>query len=422
MNIPETEFEQLTRPGEAALRFIVGLHWIESAAQLAALAVFLFVVRLEIPYGPLTAVVIGFVGWNGVSLWLLRREITQPELQVLIQLLVEVLVLAALLYFTGGATNPFVSLFLVPLAIGAITLRFALAVLVALTCVVFYTLLLVFHDALAIQHMAHQQAFSIHVIGMWINFLISASVSLVALSWLAGLARSRAQRIAGLREQVLRQGQLSALGGIAAAAAHSISTPLSTVAILLDDLQESLMPDDPRAGKMTLARDQLTLSRERLTGILRNASADRVEAARSVQASIFVERVVMQWRLLRPEMHVDLALAATAEISIDPTIEYTLTTLMDNAADANAGQGAQDISVRTTETGEQVIIEVEDAGGGPIPDPALPSSKRHGAGAGLMIARANIERLGGELAFRMGSRGCIACLRLPRLIAGGKAT
>ncbi|MCB1692583.1 MAG: hypothetical protein KDI19_07440, partial [Pseudomonadales bacterium] len=132
MDTPETEFEQLSRPGEGALRLIVGLHWVESAAQVFGLLVLRYVSGLALPYGPLWVVILVFVAWNFWSAWLVRRGVVYPERQVAVQLMAEVLVLAGLLYFTGGATNPFVSLFLVPLAIGAMTIRFSIALAIAM--------------------------------------------------------------------------------------------------------------------------------------------------------------------------------------------------------------------------------------------------------------------------------------------------
>ena len=101
-------------------------------------------------------------------------------------------------------------------------------------------------------------------------------------------------------------------------------------------------------------------------------------------------------------------------MEIDPALEYTLTTLLDNAADANGPQtSTKGIWVRARAENGYITIEVEDEGGGPLPQPGMPSSKQHGAGAGLLIARANLRRSGGELKFQMGQRGCIAQVLLP---------
>lgn len=408
---------------------LVRLHWLESLAQICALLLLYYVFQLAIPYTWLALVVSGFLAWNLVSQWLV--EDLQPEhgeRHVCLQLVAEVITLSLLLYFTGGATNPFVSLFLVPLAIGAITLRFSIALPLALLCVAAYTSLLFLYLPLQAQHpMGNSNPFSLHVLGMWITFMVSATVVLTALSWLASLARARATNIASLREEIIATGQIAAIGGMAAGAAHSLSTPLSTVAILLEDLQAELQDDsstdastainaapDPVTDKIQLAREQIGLCRERLTDILSTAGSYRAGTTPSQPVNLFMARLLMQWRLSRPAATVTLEDCTTMLLEIDPALEYTLTTLLDNAADANdADSAASTIFVRARCTNDDIIIEVEDEGGGPLPQPGMPSSKQHGAGAGLLIARANLRRSGGQLNFMMGHRGCIAQVLLP---------
>ena len=403
---------------------LVRLHWLESLAQICALLLLYQVFHLAIPYTSLALVVSGFLAWNLVSLWFVRD--LQPEhgeRHVCLQLVAEVISLGLLLYFTGGATNPFVSLFLVPLAIGAITLRFSIALPLALLCVAAYTSLLFFYMPLAAQHhMGDSNPFSLHVLGMWITFMVSATVVLTALSWLASLARARATNIASLREEIIATGQIAAIGGIAAGAAHSLSTPLSTVAILLEDLLEELQeddtepnsPGDPLTEKIQLAREQIGLCRERLADILSTAGAYRAGTAPKQAVNLYMARLLMQWRLSRPASTVTLEDCPNTQMEIDPALEYTLTTLLDNAADANGPQtSTKGIWVRARAENGYITIEVEDEGGGPLPQPGMPSSKQHGAGAGLLIARANLRRSGGELKFQMGQRGCIAQVLLP---------
>ncbi len=159
-----------------------------------------------VPLAPLVSAVAIFALWNVVS-WLRLRNLppdTNCERRVLLQLLVTTILLSLLLYFTGGGTSPFVSLFLVPIAIGALSLSLPLASALAAAAACAYTLLLFFHVPVEAQHSHGGSGFNFHVIGMWLNFLGSGAVLLIFLGLLARVARERATSLAELRERQMR--------------------------------------------------------------------------------------------------------------------------------------------------------------------------------------------------------------------------
>lgn len=411
-NAHEVDFSQLISPANGTLRMIVWLHWLESFAQVASLLLARYWLDLQLPYLPIVLIVAGFVAWN---LWSSRYFVIAGnerdlEQRVTSQLAVEIVVLCMLLYLAGGATNPFVSLFLIPLAIGAITLRFRIACLIAGLCVLSYTMLLYFHVPLNAQQTGDGSGFNLHVLGMWLNFLISAALVLVFLSVLASLARLRAEKISELREQVMRDQQINEFGGVAAGAAHALSTPLSTVAVILDELEEQNLSE-----QIPIARQQIELCRERLSEVLSSANIDRLGAASVKSVTYWLNDVIGRWRLLHPASNVQQEIDADFKITVDLTLEYSLMTLLDNAADANEAAGESVVFVRAHKTQSFIMVEVEDQGGGPVPQVAQGSTKAEGAGIGLLIANTNVRRLGGELLFKMGSNGCIAILRLPAM-------
>ncbi|MBM4205444.1 MAG: hypothetical protein FJ194_15040 [Gammaproteobacteria bacterium] len=412
-------FSELISASPRTLRAVIGLHLLESAAQMLALGIAVLA-GVTLPVTPLFLIACAFLLWNAAS-WLQTRSLaaeTECQGRILLQLTVATTTLAAMLYFTGGATSPLVSLFLIPIAIGALSLRIPGALLLAGFAAGAYTLLLFFHVPLAAQHVHGEAGFNFHVIGMWLNFLGSAVVLLVFLGLLAAVTRERAGSLAALRERQLRSEQLVAMAGVAAGAAHALATPLSTLTVLLDEMETS---GQSRAD-IDLAREQLTVVKSRLDEILRSThvsagSPDIEPETESVQP--LLNRIVRQWHARRPEcdLRVENSLPDIAAV-VDPAIGHGLVTLLDNGADANGVIGETRLVLRTLLRQHLLVLEVEDQGNGPLPAVhSVPrSDKPQGHGAGLMILRTNLERLEGRLDFFRGERGCVARLEVPLLV------
>lgn len=413
----DIDVDHFSLPIANTMKVLVMLHWFESVAQCTALVVAAFALGFELPYGSLWLIVLLFAVWNTGTTYFLRRERLQnSEFQVLLQLGVEIVTLTGLLYFTGGATNPFVSLYLVPIALGAIVLPRRMAIAVMLCAMTCYTVLMFHFEPLVDQHVGHSNGFGLHVLGMWVNFLISAVVCVVALSFLAALARSRAERIMQLRERIIQDNRVTALGGMAAATAHSLSTPLSTVAVVLDGLESELNPESAHTGSLIkTAREQIDVCRDRLSAMLDRNHAERMSDAKVESVQQVLSRVLLEWQLLHPLVEVHVSQQTNQSVLVGATIDFCLTTVLDNAAEASTENGSSKIMVRSRQQDHEILIEIEDEGGGPIPEQTLTTTKAHGAGVGLTIARANLVRSGCKLNFEMGAKGCVAILSLPVL-------
>ena len=405
-------FSELTSPNPRTLRVVIGLQLVSSLVHVLALVIIL-TAGVQLPVGPLLLIVAAFALWNVVS-WMHSGRLATDmhcERHVLLQLTVTTVVLAGLLYFTGGATSPFVSLFLVPVAIGALSLSMPLALAIAALAASAYTLLLFFHVPLTAQHVHGEAGFNFHVIGMWLNFLGSGAVLLLFLGILARVARERANALAALRERQMRAEQVVAMAGVAAGAAHAIATPLSTLSILLDELDDTGFVND----EIRVAKEQLHVVRERLDEILRSVHPG-MDAHDLQNLRELVGRLARQWHHRRPESDLRIDnLLPDIEAAIDPAFGHGLATLLDNAADANASVGATRVLLRAHLASGRLQVEVEDEGGASLPQspPARTGHKSNGHGAGLMILRTNLERLGGSLHFDRGARGCVARFIVP---------
>lgn len=415
-----------------SLRRLQLLRLIEIGGQLAALGVAVFWLKLELPLAPILAIIGTLAGLTAVT-WLRfasPRPVAEPELFA--QLLVDVAALSMLLYFTGGATNPFVSVYLLPLSIAAALLSAGYAWLTAATTVACYTLLLYYYVPLpgmehqtpittlmgGHEHALHLHAvedaqFGMHVIGMWLNFVVSAVLITFFVQRIAGSLRERERELAAAREEVLRNERIVALGTLAAGTAHELGTPLATVAVVAKDLQEDYANDPELGPQLTLIRSQVAQCKTVLQRLVDSVGQLDAEERHRVSVAAYVRELVERWQLLWPKtpLAVRILLDPSAAISIDSTLEQALLNLLNNAARVSPAG----IELEAEAKDGQAVLRILDRGPGLAPEVIaaagkafLPERSDAGLGIGLFLANATIERLGGSvrLSNRTQGGGC----------------
>lgn len=375
-------------------------------ALLAGLAWTRYYGPAELPWYPLLAVLLAMALVNLLLLLRLGRPGPVGEREFFANLLLDVGFVTAVLYLTGGSTNPLVSYYLIPLIISAALLRprhtWAIAGL-ALAC---YTALFFHYRPLELfvlsGHPAGHDAppgmtMGAHFLGMWINFAFSALLICWFVVRMAATVRSQQQAINRIREEGLRNEQIIGVASVAAGTAHELRTPLATMTLLA----EELAADHPGlADEMALLREQLARC-ERILGELLSASADSSRKT-LVRVADLLAALRERWSLARPEVPLEMVLepaAAELAIEVDPSFSHALLNFLNNAADASP----RDVRLQAARAGESLLLRVEDRGPGIPPDIADSLGKRYvsrkegGLGLGVLLSSASIERLGGEL-------------------------
>ena len=410
-------------PGHSQLRRLVALRSIAVAAQLITLAVVWKILELELDWQPMLLTIATLASINLFS-WLRLRSsspVSNPELFA--QLSVDVIALSVLLYYGGGSTNPFISLYLLPLVIAAATLpsryTWSMAVLTA-AC---YSLLMVYYIPLPHIHQHGDDAFNIHVMGMWLGFVISAVVVAYFVVQMAQAVRSRDEMLVRVREEILRNERIVALGTQAAGAAHEMGTPLSTMAVVIGELQYDMAETQPAL------RDSLTILDEQVRGckrILDKIMAHAQDSGATLPRSIekLMAEVLDEWQLLRPTAQYHYhssAVQPIPRINVDVTLRAALMNLLNNAADASP----QAIEIRADWDTANFTLEIRDQGAGLSEEAALKAgsafftTKTEGRGLGLLLANATIERMGGTVRlFNRKEGGATTVLTLPIVKAG----
>ncbi|MBL8261842.1 MAG: HAMP domain-containing histidine kinase [Xanthomonadaceae bacterium] len=394
------------------LPLLIPLRYLAVAGQLAAMLFVAWRLGLGIPLVPMLSVSAALLVFNiALHLWWRRGGQAGARL-LLAQLLVDMAALTALLYLAGGPANPFVSLYLVPVAIAAVGLDLLPVLTLATLSALLYTGLMRWHLPLPT---VHGRDFELHIVGMWINFLLTVTIMAVVLGRFMATVKRQRRALAEARERALRDESVLALGTLAAGTAHELNTPLTTMGLLLDDWRDGHAPDDE---DLALMRAQLAHCRDHVRTLADLARRGDADEPMPRDADTLLRDCVDRWRLLRPSVAVSLdAGAAGHAVRVDATLPQALIHLFNNAADANARRGADatvEIASRIVE--DRLCIAVRDRGDGPDTLAAFARAERgtHNLGVGLMITNASIERAGGSVRqFARDGGGCITEIALP---------
>jgi two-component system sensor histidine kinase RegB len=375
---------------------------------------------ITLPLGPLFGLLLLMATFNlVVQLWSGAGEFRPGDLSG--QLAVDLVAMGVMLYLTGGATNPLVSLLLLPVAVAAFALPARWVAGIAGLAIGLYSFLMLYSLPLPIADV--ERATRLHLGGMWLTFVVSAALLAWFVTRMTQALRERDQELAIAREEALRDAQVVALGQLAAGAAHELGTPLATMNVLAGELvADPRMPDDARAD-LDLLRRQIGICKEIIGGLTQKAGIER--AAQPVAANHWLEGLLARWRTLWPNVSCTLEVARTQappQLLAEAALEQGITNLLNNAAKI-APQGMRVV----LDWSEQMLhIAVHDRGPGFPPEvlrrcgaeplPAVAHANT-GSGIGLWLTRAAVERRGGRMHLKNDGGG-VAIIEIP---IGGSA-
>jgi two-component system sensor histidine kinase RegB len=351
----------------------------------------------------------------------MRQPRAASDAMLFAQLLVDICALSVMLYFSGGATNPFASFYLPAVAVAAALLPWHQALFLSMLAIGAYSLLTSYFVPLHIGNA--DRAISYHLAGMWANFSFSAALIAWFVAALSRTVRQRDAQLAQARERYLESDRLASMGIQAANAAHAMGTPLSTVSIIASDLRaESEQPantalhvyrEDFATIEAQIKLCETALNRMGKQTVL-GVSGETVSAIEWLTFFSDEWRLrypTVQFKLLLPDQHVDI----TASISL----AQILTTLLDNAAQAIATSG-KSVTLQMKPAARHVLIDVIDDGPGIAPallprlgyEPLQQSA--NGRGIGLFLAFATARQISATIELMQSpTGGTCARLKIP---------
>jgi len=363
----------------------------------ATLAVTHFL-AVELSLLPLLCCVAFGLAFTGGSYFYANNSVLISSNIVLYQLLFDALLVTVLVYFSGRSANPFIYYWLVLVAISATI--FSQKIAVAFTCftVFLYSAMLYLDFESHIHHL--DANFQLHLVGMWINFCGSAFLITLFISRLAILLRHRQALLSEARENTLKNEQLVGIGTLAASTVHSLGTPLSSLALLTEELSEQASTQDERELLDTM-QNQISRCKKTMAEI--SQLADRkniIEVPRSIFdiLAALEEHYKLTGASPMPTFTVS-SKEPNIYIEHNLLLSHALINLIDNAI--SAAKSYVEISVRVE--GPIAQLSISDDGEGMPEEIAkfwgetvLPSSNE-GLGIGALLANSTIEKLGGEI-------------------------
>jgi two-component system sensor histidine kinase RegB len=411
--MPVRDLHQLRHPPRnVRLDTLTRLRWLAVIGQTAAVLVVNYGLDFELPLAACAAV-IAAAAWLNVALRL-RFRVTQrlePDRAAWL-LAFDVAQLTVLLFLTGGLHNPFAFLILGPVLISATALPPRMTLMLGVFAALCATALVFLHYPLPWAGNEPLVLPPLYILGIWLSILLAIGFIGVYAWQVAEESRQLADALAATELVLAREQHLSQLDGLAAAAAHELATPLSTIAVVARELERALGPESTHADDVRLLREQTQRCRDILAKLTELSTQAPGEPFDRTKVSALIEEVIAPHRNFGVDIDVVLpADRATEPVGPrNPALLYGLGNLVENAVDF-ARQRAE-VAVRWTP--HQVAITIADDGPGFSPEiigrigePYVTTrgvrsmstdTDPIGLGLGFFIAKTLLERSGATLA------------------------
>jgi two-component system, sensor histidine kinase RegB len=395
-------YQQINSAARQNLYRLSSIRAVALLGQIAALIYFTLISPIGLPATAISAIVAIYASVTAATWQRSRMQVPITDNEFFVHLLADILFFSLLLYFSGGASNPFISYYLIPISIAAITLSKRYSIFVALAALAAYSLLLKYYmpiSAIAPSHHHGSGNNSLHILGMWANFAISAGIIVYFISRMASALKIQQQEIALQREAQLRDEQLLAVGTLAAGTAHELGTPLNTMKLIVDEM----LVDSKADADLSLLNQQIDQCKTTLKQLLTTAEESQSSRLEAQSVKTYFAKVLERWQLMRPTLNANIHYVdcTDSQAVFHPTIAQSILNLLNNSADASVT-----VDVEISCNSETASIAIRDYGKGLDPEKmdslgeAFVTDKADGLGLGLFLSQATLTRFGGSVSLQ----------------------
>lgn len=409
------------RTGQVRVRTLVFIRWMALAGQVTTLLVVSEALGAQVPM----TIAMALVGVSALlNAWLSERRRLQAwhsEREALLFLGYDVVQLSGLLFLTGGLANPFAVLILVPVTVSATILRLASTLSLAAFCVAAVSVLMLVHRPLPWPESGLLLP-PVYLLGVWIALVLGMGFIIFFVYRVAREARRMQDALAATQSSLARQQELSSLGALAAAAAHELGTPLSTIQLVAKELAREFPTDSEIGEDIRLLNSQAQRCREILARLARNPGESGDTTFVRLPLSVLLEAVAEPHRrdnvAVRIKIVTDRGQPAS-RVNRTPELEQGLGNLVANAIEF----ARTEVEIDAKWSREGLSLEILDDGPGFPPDvldrlgePYVTSRpERGGMGLGVFISKTLLERTGATLSFanRRRARGARVAIAWP---------
>jgi two-component system sensor histidine kinase RegB len=375
------------------------------------------ILEYQLPWLPLIVVISIETMFTLASYLYYRSGKEADRLALLGQICADILFLSFILYYSGGATNAFVSLLLIPIAIAAVTLTPFLLGAVALLAIASYSVLL-WLLPMSVMH-GNMEG---HFIGMWINFLFSSIVVATVVGQMARRISQKEQAISAFREEQLKQEKVMSLGVASAQITHQLATPISTVQLLVDELSDEL-PEHPVVVDL---QAQLLRCSESLADFREMVFEIKEQTSKAILCTEIIKQMTEHIGLNYPEVSAEFltepkhpTLDENAEVLADASLLPAILNLVNNAVRATKSSNSDKIELSSYFDDVNWRLSIRDFGRGFTQSTlselgVKPVNSKQGLGMAVFLSHASLERLGGTLTLTNHlDGGALVTLKLP---------
>jgi two-component system sensor histidine kinase RegB len=430
--------------GRVRLRTLSNLRWLAIAGQSAAL----FLVYFALGYSlPMLYCAIAIAISAGLNIVLALRYPPAHRLtnrEATFYLAFDMLQLAALLYLTGGITNPFALMFVAPVVIAATTLNLGNVLILAGIAFASASLIAIVHRPLPWPEGEPLLLPQLYQAGIWMALVIGIGFTSVYAWRIASESARMSAGLAATQLALSREHRLAALGALATAAAHELGTPLGTIAVVARELERALPENSTEVEDVRLLRDQAERCRA-IIARLANPEEALLGATARLPLGAFLDDVAAPHRGEDVEIRVTLSApkdeGPVPQVWRAPELLHGLGNIIENAADfahslvaVNAGWDAQFLYVSVADDGPGFAPEIFEALGEPYITsrpghhaigetelgPVVALDQHEGMGLGFFIAKILLEQMGGMVrAENPETGGAQVSIRWPRGVIDG---
>ena len=360
--------------------------------------------------------------------WRLQKSFFVSDAELFCHLLIAAVILVILLLNTGGASNPLISYLLVLLAVTAALLPRTFVNSFALLGILIYTSLLLLDlqsdHGMDAGPRDQEMIFQLHLVGMWVIFLVSSILIAVFITQMANAIKVRELNLAEARENEIRNEQLVAIGTLAAGTAHALGTPLSTMAVLLTEL-DKLDAEELKSSEIkediSVLRQQITRCKHSLTQLTRHYNKDNPDQPKNVSSLEFVNDIKDYILNIHPRASIEFKINCNyeSEVISNLSIRHAVINIIENSIKAAKNKVYVSFNI-SDNSPSKFEISINDDGPG-IPSKIMEnmgepfiSSRKESMGLGIFLANAAVQRLGGTIEmFNLKIGGALTLIKLP---------
>ncbi|PLR27581.1 histidine kinase [Caulobacter zeae] len=384
---------------------LIHLRWIAVVGQVVTILAVHFSLGFHLPLAAMMLVLAALVVLNLFSLLRLKSAKPIGPYDLFLALALDSLALTAQLYFSGGATNPFTTLYLLHVILGVVLLEvWATWAIVFLTSFCFLLLVAANRPVIA-TGLSDQAFFGLFIMGMMMGVVLDAVLLVTFVSRINSNLRRHDAHLAELRQRAAEETHIVRMGLLASGAAHELGTPLATLDVILGDWRRmKVFAKHPElAQELEDMRGEVKRCKDIVTGVLLSAGEARSGEVRASTLRAFLDEVVDEWRATRDGEVLTYApdLSGVVPIVAESTLKQVIHNVLDNARDASPHAVRMGAHVADG----WIVVTVEDQGPGftaetleNLGTPYNSTKGRAGGGLGLFLVVNVLRKLGGEVA------------------------